>query len=743
MFLRPSTAARLAVAFAICIVSIAGPDRAAATSGLPLAYVSPLPQSTNVLPETNVIVRPGGIVDVASVRAAADGGRDPTITVEGSLSGRHAGRLTLSDDRRTLHFRPDVPFLPLDEVRIKIGPGLRTDRQGEIPPTEFAFTVAGPEREALRDLRAPVAEEDLAALVDLPSASARGDPLAVAATDPLPPDFPVIEATVTGKTTPGRIFLTNLDLSNADAPSFLLILNDDGSPYWYRRMPSRTLDFKMQIDGRLSYFDRSTGAHMVLDSTDAVVDSFRCGNGYTTDFHDFVLLPNGHALVMSYDPQIVDMSQIVPKGRPDAIVFGLVIQELDLEKEVVFQWRSWDHFQITDIVGQPLGGRRVDYVHGNSIDADPEGNLMISSRHLDEVTKIARETGEMIWRLGGKNNQFTFVNDPIGFTHQHSARFLLDGHITLFDNGVLHSPRFSRAIEYAIDEKKKTATLVWEHRHDPDVYGAATGNVQRLPSGNTLIQWGTTKPTLNEVTPDGRVVSELSFEQGVFAYRAFRFEWPRVREALVTLAPRAIQSARDRGWVIATIEPVGFDASAIDVVSVTLGDAVPAVLEGSGFGDANSNGLSDLTVAFQQDAVAALLDETTTWLTVEGSLMGGGRFRGYASVRTLTPHVAGDRVEGAAGIGLRLVSPLGALPVVLEGAAGPGAPIVSIHDVHGRLVRRWTPAPGGRARISWDGRRDDGRLVASGIYFLRIEGQGAPGGAGRGERRVMKVLVTR
>ena len=37
--------------------------------------------------------------------------------------------------------------------------------------------------------------------------------------------------------------------------------------------------------------------------------------------------------------------------------------------------------------------------------------LMISSRHLNEITKISRTTGDIIWRFGGKNNQFTFVND--------------------------------------------------------------------------------------------------------------------------------------------------------------------------------------------------------------------------------------------------------------------------------------------------------------------------------------------
>ena len=741
MILRTRACARFAVVAALWLASPGtDPPPAAAISGLRYGYVSPLPGADRVLPETNVIVRPGGIVDAASIEPNAREDRRATIEVEGSLSGPRTGRLRLSDDRRTLVFEPDVRFLPLETVRVRVG-GVRTDREGELPPEEFEFTIAGPEREALRDFQWPIGEEENVSPGEAPGHAARGAPLASPSDDPLPPDFPVIEASVFGKTTPGRIFLTNINLSNANDPSYLLILNDDGSPYWYRRMPSRTLDFKMQIDGRLSYFDRAMGAFSVLDSTYTVVDSFRCGNGYTTDFHDFVLLPNGHALLMSYDPQVVDMSQIVPKGQRNAIVLGLVIQELDREKAVVFQWRSWDHFRITDIVGHPLVGGTVDYVHGNSIDADPEGNLIISSRHLDEVTKISRETGELVWRLGGRNNQFTFVNDPVGgISHQHAARWLPNGNLTLFDNGVFHVPRFSRAVEYEIDERKRTATLVWQGRHDPDVYGAATGYAQRLPSGNTLIQWGTTRPTLSEMTPDGRVVSELSFEQGVSAYRAFRFEWPRVLEARVTLAPRTLVTARDRGWVIATIEPVGFDAAEIDVSTVTLGDSVPAVLEGAGFGDANSNGITDLRVAFRQDAVAVLLDETTTWTTVEGSLVNGVRFRGYASLRA----VATDGVRD--GAALRLASSPGRLPIVVEGTAGQASErIVSVHDVRGRLVKRWRlPAASSPAPVSWDGQRGDGRAVASGIYFLSVEhrGDGSDPSA-RDDRRTMKVVVAR
>jgi len=39
----------------------------------------------------------------------------------------------------------------------------------------------------------------------------------------------------------------------------------------------------------------------------------------------------------------VDMSQVVSNGNPAALVSGAVLQELDGQRNVVFQWRSWDY----------------------------------------------------------------------------------------------------------------------------------------------------------------------------------------------------------------------------------------------------------------------------------------------------------------------------------------------------------------------------------------------------------------
>jgi hypothetical protein len=693
-----------------------------------LEYVSPLPGSALVLPETNIILRPGGIVDAAS---AFGGG---LVSATGSTSGLHEGQLRLSDDDRTLTFQPYVPFTYGEVVTCSIGSGLVTDTRGLIPPASFTFTVAGPEREGLRDFPIPMDDDEIPLPPPVGAAATRADNLRSAslAADSLPSDFPNIRAAVYGKTAPGRLFLSELRLG-VPIPSHIMILENDGSPFFFRKLPGISLDFKMQPDGRLTYFDTKAGRHYALNARYDVVDSFQCGNGYSTDGHDLVVLPNGHAFMMSYDTQIMDLSQIVDGGRYDARVIGLILQELDRDRNVVFQWRSWDHFQITDIISHPLTAKTVDYVHGNSIDVDSDGNLIISSRHMNEVTKISRTTGDILWRLGGKNNQFTFVNEPISFSHQHCARRLPDGHIILFDNGNFRTPLFSRAVEYAIDEPQMTATLVWQHRLNPDVFGAATGSVQRFSNGNTLIGWGTTNPTLTEVAADGSLVSELTFDPGIASYRAFRFEWPPVKPATIAIYPGTLYMEPHGGWITAQIRPeaASFSVSDVELLTVRLNGTVPADSVSATWGDAMMDSVPVLTVMFARDEVAPLLETGINRIEVTGSLKTGEIFRGFADVRVLPP-----KNETVLAGSLRVVSTPGAIPVELAfGGAGDQARTFAVYDVQGRLVTRWRTTAGAGESVTWNGRGSDGRRVGSGIYLVRAE-EGAHGCA-------LKVVIAR
>jgi hypothetical protein len=239
-------------------------------------------------------------------------------------------------------------------------------------------------------------------------------------------------------------------------------------------------------------------------------------------------------LLIAIDVQPVKMSEIVEGGSPNARVIGNHVLEHDPDGNVIFEWRSWDHFNILDAQHVNLKDLLIDYVHMNSIAVDYDSNLVISSRHMSEVTKINRQSGEVMWRFGGKHNQFEIVNDPDSISYQHDVRPVpgKENHYTIFDNGNYKSLTYSRAVEYVIDTTSMTATKVWEYRHSPDWYAYAMGNVQRLPNENTLINWsGNPGAVAYEVNPEGEVVYEMDFKNDIGNYRTFRFDWSGMLEA--------------------------------------------------------------------------------------------------------------------------------------------------------------------------------------------------------------------
>src|SRR5262249_26122544 len=291
-----------------------------------------------------------------------------------------------------------------------------------LPELDYTFRVSGVDS---RTLPRPDPEREPGAPAAPAATAWWREPATPATTSVLPcdtllPGFPSFAVVNGNDQLPGAYFMAPFANSNTTTAR-LQILDDRGKPLFQRQYTGvfRPTDFKVQPNGLLTYFLSGAEKYYAMDSAYAVVDSFICGNGYPTDLHELQILPDGHALLMSYDPQPVDMSVIVPGGNPNAVVFGLIVQELDQNKDVVFQWRSWDHFAITDCSPNPvdLKGAFIDYCHGNSIEKGPDGNLIISSRHMNEITKINRNTGDTIWRLGRNavNNQFSFPNDTRGW----------------------------------------------------------------------------------------------------------------------------------------------------------------------------------------------------------------------------------------------------------------------------------------------------------------------------------------
>ncbi len=343
----------------------------------------------------------------------------------------------------------------------------------------------------------------------------------------IPSDFPHMEVLVSDDPAPGYIFLNNWG-----GPPYNMILDNSGVPVWYLKTIDRRRDFKLQPNGLLTMVVR-TGyggvAYLALDSTFTETAVLRAENPYWTDEHELTMLEDGSYYLIGRTEYEANMDELCPGigARSKATLRETAIQGFSPENDLVFQWRARDHFNVCDLEIEDLTGGYIRFPHMNAVSVDDDGNVLVSSRHLSEVTKINRETGEIMWRLSGKSNQFTFIDDPFnGFRNQHDIRALGDSRYTVFDNGNGHDPPETRAVEYDIDPVNMTATLVWQYRHDPRRYTSWMGNAQRLPGGNTLINYADASlPKVTEIRPDGSKALEMDFVKSAHSYRAFKFDW--------------------------------------------------------------------------------------------------------------------------------------------------------------------------------------------------------------------------
>ncbi len=345
----------------------------------------------------------------------------------------------------------------------------------------------------------------------------------------LPADFTPINIDVLNEpTADGYLFFAFLGAWGffPEAIPYLVITDNHATPIFYWKTEINVFDFKVQPNGILSFARGFGSNNYLMNDKFELIGDVRV-NGHVTDFHDFHILDNGNYLFLGSEYRIVDMDTVVPGGHPGVTVLGAFIEIQDSSGQRLWSWTSFDHFKITDAADYQVdltSSDYIDYVHANALEMDSDTSILMSCRNMDEITKINMNTGEIMWRLGGENNEFTVSNDTAGFYMQHDIRRLANGHFQIFDNGTQHIRDYSSIVQYDLDEENKTAVLVRRIISSPEViFGGIMGSAQELPNGNTLVGWGSGVPNITEFKPDDSKALEFSFE--ATSYRAFRFQF--------------------------------------------------------------------------------------------------------------------------------------------------------------------------------------------------------------------------
>ena len=351
----------------------------------------------------------------------------------------------------------------------------------------------------------------------------------------LPADFPAFHTRILDSPSPGYIFLANYDKRDMQNPApaigrYLIILDQRIVPVWFAKSDSPLGDFKLESDSLFSYYHWNEKKYYTVSFDKAKFKPYAVTGKYNyTDSHDFILHPDGSYHLSTRIERKTPLS-FLPADR-HATFTEFAILKFDKNHHLLREWKSWEHFDAEKESGlqqnHSFSEQPIDYAHFNSLAINAKNDLLISRKHQSEVTLIDGKSGNIVWRLGGKNSQFRFEKDPLTeFNHQHCARFTPQGNILLYDNGKLHTPPQSRAVEYKLDLNRHTATLVWSFAY-PGLYTEIMGSVQRLPDGNTFIGWGgpASDIAFTEVRPDGKVTTEVSMPPGQTSYRVQKFAW--------------------------------------------------------------------------------------------------------------------------------------------------------------------------------------------------------------------------
>jgi len=333
--------------------------------------------------------------------------------------------------------------------------------------------------------------------------------------------YPSLTVTVNNNPSPEHLFL-----GPTIGSGHLMILDNELIPLFYKKVSGQVFDFKLQQNGKLTYNIYSVYCYG-LDSSGIRDKQYLTPEGFALDVHGLQVIEDGSYYVFGRDHIAIDMSQYVPGGDTAAILVAHTIHHMDADDNELWRWHSFNHYDILDVdEAINLTNHTIDWTHCNSMEIDHEGNLIISTRNFNEITKISRQTGEIIWRLGGERNQFQFINDNRGFGRQHSARLLSNGNLALFDNGHLLIPQYSSFVEYEIDEQNFTATLIRRYSRNGTIYSQSRGGVQELSNGNILISWDNLpNPFVSEINTEDSTEYEVRYDNYAHQYRAYKFHW--------------------------------------------------------------------------------------------------------------------------------------------------------------------------------------------------------------------------
>jgi hypothetical protein len=287
----------------------------------------------------------------------------------------------------------------------------------------------------------------------------------------------------------GGFLVTGTYTQSGGAPAY--ILDADGTYVWWYNDGSDACGPRMSYDGNYMWIasanvpDATSGDHVHRVTMDGLTDT-----DFTTAFahhsHQVTPLPDGSVAFYATGTNGCDDIKVFPaNGTPTTAA--------------------------TTVVNARTAHGGSGACHVNNIEYSPTDDALIFS-DLDNscLTKVDRKTGATIWVLNGGSPSgvmSTFTGD-LYKGGEHGFQVISVNDILLFNNNSGGSGG-SQALELMLDPTAKTSKKIFSYQASPAINVSVLGDVERLPNGNTIIDFGTgTK--IQEFEKNGTLLQQIS-----------------------------------------------------------------------------------------------------------------------------------------------------------------------------------------------------------------------------------------
>ena len=133
----------------------------------------------------------------------------------------------------------------------------------------------------------------------------------------------------------------------------LLIIDNDLTPVFYKKVQGVIFDFKYQPNDELTYNIYPVFSYG-MDNSGNPTRQFYTPAGFALDMHDLQVLEDNSYYILGREFLTVDMSKYVEDGDTAAIVQAHTIHHMDVDNNEIWRWRAIDHYDILDVFPEVL-----------------------------------------------------------------------------------------------------------------------------------------------------------------------------------------------------------------------------------------------------------------------------------------------------------------------------------------------------------------------------------------------------